>query len=227
MRLRTCAVTLLAAPLAAVAIPTNNAAIAGVPTGLLSSRQAGGPPPCVRMDPAPTQEETEARFEAFVEAFVGSSKNITKAFEYITEDYIVCPSSLCCERRLTKLFDAKNHNPMASNGHASAWRILGPIWQQISHTYLRSTMQGEMSWVNYRAAGLGEVVDRFRWEAGCIAEHVCAPTEPLISLPYLIPERDTYYVNSGTKERGTLPSRIAVSTVRGMFLGISQLGAVR
>ena len=29
-----------------------------------------------------------------------------------------------------------------------------------------------MSWVNYRAGGIGEVVDRFRWEGGCIVEHV-------------------------------------------------------
>jgi hypothetical protein len=36
------------------------------------------------------QNETAARFAAFVEAFVGKSKNITKAFEYIAEDYIVC-----------------------------------------------------------------------------------------------------------------------------------------
>lgn len=65
---------------------------------------------------------------------------------------------------------------MARNGSASAWSILSPIWQSISHTYLRSTIKGDMSWVNYRAAGLGEVVDRFRWEAGCIAEHVGALT---------------------------------------------------
>lgn len=29
-----------------------------------------------------------------------------------------------------------------------------------------------MTWVNYRSGGFGEVVDRFRWDAGCIAEHV-------------------------------------------------------
>jgi hypothetical protein len=66
----------------------------------------------------------------------------------------------------------KNHNPAARNGSASAWSILSPIWDGMSHTYLRSTINGNMSWVNYRAGGFGEVVDRFRWEAGCIAEHV-------------------------------------------------------
>ena len=61
---------------------------------------------------------------------------------------------------------------MAQNGAASAWGILSPIWQGISHTYIRSTINDDMSWVNYRAAGMGEIVDRFRWEGGCIAEHV-------------------------------------------------------
>ncbi|KAK3402425.1 hypothetical protein B0T20DRAFT_139795 [Sordaria brevicollis] len=129
-----------------------------IPSLLLE--RATAPPPCKRvLDPAPTANETAARFTTFVQAFVGAQggkKNITKAFEFIAEDYI-------------------NHNPMASNGAASAWSILSPIWQQMSHTYLRSTIKTEqtpvMSWVNYRAGGLGEVVDRFRWEGGCIVEH--------------------------------------------------------
>lgn len=90
MRPLALAVAFLAAPLAAVAIPTSNAAVAGVPSrSPLFARQRTAPPPCVRMNPPPTQEETNARFEAFVEAFVGRSKNITKAFEYIAADYIV------------------------------------------------------------------------------------------------------------------------------------------
>jgi hypothetical protein len=62
---------------------------------------------------------------------------------------------------------------MAKNGAASAWDILSPIWQGISHAYIRSTIEGNMSWVNYKAGGMGNIVDRFRWEDGCIAEHVC------------------------------------------------------
>lgn len=41
------------------------------------------------MNPPPTQKQTDIRFQAFAEAFVGKSKNITKAFEYIVADYIV------------------------------------------------------------------------------------------------------------------------------------------
>ncbi|KAK0702421.1 hypothetical protein B0T21DRAFT_266549, partial [Apiosordaria backusii] len=110
------------------------------------------PTPCVRQTPEPSQEETDARFAEFVEVFVGSKKNISRAFEFIVDDYI-------------------NHNPMAQNGHASAWNILGNMWQGIQHRYIRSTIRGNMSWVNYSAPGFGTIVDRFRWEGGCIAEH--------------------------------------------------------
>lgn len=175
--------------------------------------RATAPPPCKRvLDPAPTANETAARFNTFAQAFVGApggKKNITKAFEFIAEDYIVrCVSIsclvLCCgilsvchllatlaphsNHRLHRFVQTavetdtnKNHNPLAKNGAAAAWAILSPIWQQTSITYLRSTIKTEqtpvMSWVNYRAGGIGEVVDRFRWEGGCIVEHVssCLP----------------------------------------------------
>ncbi|KAH6842184.1 hypothetical protein B0I37DRAFT_447696 [Chaetomium sp. MPI-CAGE-AT-0009] len=152
MHFLTCLVTLVSAPLLAVAIPTSNL-VTGQQTSLLLARQRQpAPAPCVRMDPPPTQEETEARFNAFVEVFVGKSKSLAKAFEYIAADYI-------------------NHNPAAQNGSQSAWDILSPFWDRSSHTYLRSTIKDNMSWVNYRSGGFGEVVDRFRWDAGCIAEH--------------------------------------------------------
>lgn len=32
-----------------------------------------------------------------------------------------------------------------------------------------------MGWLNYNASGVGEVIDRFRWENGCIVEHVSLP----------------------------------------------------
>jgi hypothetical protein len=83
-------VALLAVPFSAIAFPTNNnGAVVSQPRSLLSVRQRKAPPPCVRMNPPPTQEETNARFAAFVEVFVGKSKSISKAFEYIAADYIV------------------------------------------------------------------------------------------------------------------------------------------
>ena len=48
------------------------------------------------------------------------------------------------------------------------------MWQGIDHRYINSTIKidQKMSWVQYSASGFGTVVDRFRWEGGCIAEHV-------------------------------------------------------
>lgn len=37
---------------------------------------------------------------------------------------------------------------------------------------LRTTFKGNYGWLNYKAGGLGEVVDRYRWDSGCIVEHV-------------------------------------------------------
>ena len=122
---------------------------------LVEPRQ-GRPPkpkPCVRMSPAPDANATKARFDTFAEAFI-YKKNITKAFEFIAQDYI-------------------NHNPAAQNGFDSAWNILSPIWNQQNITPLRTLYNGtsNQGWLNYRTTSFGEVVDRYRWEAGCIAEH--------------------------------------------------------
>lgn len=90
-------VAVLSAPLAVAALPAaapeaNAVASAeqDVSSTLLEARQNRRPTPCVRKtDPAPTQEETDARFAEFVEVFVGSRKNISRAFEFIVDDYIV------------------------------------------------------------------------------------------------------------------------------------------
>ncbi len=65
----------------------------------------------------------------------------------------------------------QNHNPAAKNGAASAWDILSPIWASQSITVLGTTFKSPMGWLHYES-GFGEVVDRYRWDAGCIAEHV-------------------------------------------------------
>lgn len=38
-------------------------------------------------------------------------------------------------------------------------------------TVLRIAFKGDTGWLNYLANGT-EVVDRYRWESGCIVEHV-------------------------------------------------------
>lgn len=72
---------------------------------------------------------------------------------------------------LIKLRYPQNHNPLAQNGSASAWGILSPIWAQQSITVLGTRFRGNQGWLNYRST-FGTIVDRFRWEGGCIVEHV-------------------------------------------------------
>ena len=74
---------------------------------------------------------------------------------------------------MTDRIHEQNHNPFAQNGSDSAWGILSPIWASQNITPLRTTFQSPQSWLNYKTGAFGEVVDRFRWEGGCIAEHVC------------------------------------------------------
>lgn len=68
----------------------------------------------------------------------------------------------------------KNHNPWAQDGPNAALDFLGPVWPSTHITPLRRAFQVNMSWLEYDASGIGRVVDRFRWEAGCIVEHVCS-----------------------------------------------------
>ncbi|KAF2729253.1 hypothetical protein EJ04DRAFT_447611 [Polyplosphaeria fusca] len=119
----------------------------------IADRQArpAKPKPCEPMSPAPTEEETKARFDQFAKAFI-YDKNITRAFEFINKGYI-------------------NHNPAAQNGFDSAWNILSPMWGSGSITPIRTAFKSPQGWLNYKSGSFGEVVDRYRWEAGCIAEH--------------------------------------------------------
>ncbi|KAF9692513.1 hypothetical protein EKO04_009686 [Ascochyta lentis] len=107
------------------------------------------PPPCVRK-PHTTEKQTYKRHEAFTRAFV-YERDISEAFRYIAKDYI-------------------NHNPLAKNGSDSAWDLLSPIWNSQNLTVLRTTFISPQGFLNYKSS-FGEVVDRFRWEEGCIAEH--------------------------------------------------------
>ena len=75
----------LVAPFAALAAPApiENAAI-------LSTRQAPTKPkPCQPISPPPTANETNARHDKFAHEFL-VTKNITAAFEFINQGYIVC-----------------------------------------------------------------------------------------------------------------------------------------
>ncbi|KAH6638852.1 hypothetical protein C7974DRAFT_421510 [Boeremia exigua] len=134
--------TALIAPIATIAAPTN--AVESRQTGLVK------PAPCVRNSKT-TVSQTKSRSKAFARAFI-YDQDISKAFEYIVSDYI-------------------NHNPLAQNGSDSAWGILSPIWAAQDMTPLRTTFKNPQSWLEYNNTAFGVVVDRFRWEGGCIVEH--------------------------------------------------------
>jgi hypothetical protein len=83
---------------------------------------------------------------------------------------------------------AQNHNPYAQNGFDSAWNILSPIWGGENITPLATYFNGTQGWLHYTVQGLGDVVDRYRWQDGCIVEHVSSriPAECNAKLTVLV-----------------------------------------
>ncbi|KAI7785595.1 hypothetical protein LA080_006615 [Diaporthe eres] len=136
--------------LAALALPAS--ALPEPPTKVLAARQSVvTPPPCKAISPPPSAAETEQRFNTFADEFL-VKKNLTAAFEFISSTYI-------------------NHNPFADDGPNAALDFLGPVWPGTQITVLRTKYIDPQGFLNYDASGIGTVVDRFRWEAGCIVEH--------------------------------------------------------
>jgi hypothetical protein len=166
-------VTTLVAPIASLAAPANTLSN----TKDLIERQTAlvKPPPCLRNN-STTPRQTKKRSKAFARAFI-YTQNITEAFTYIVSDYVVRLSD-SSDSGKRSLHREQNHNPLAQNGSDSAWSILSPIWASQNTTPLRNTFQGTHSWLEYDNAAFGRVVDRFRWEGGCIVEHVSGAVDP-------------------------------------------------
>jgi len=161
---------LLLVPLAVLATPSP-VVDPRAPSRVVEARAVVTPPPCKAISPPPTEAETKLRHDAFASAFL-VRKNLTEAFSYISSTYIVRTSSLFFVTNLN-LGMLQNHNPYASgNGPGPALDALGPFWGSVSITVLRTAFKGNQGWLNYRTNYFGEVVDRYRWEAGCIVEHV-------------------------------------------------------
>jgi hypothetical protein len=90
MRTLTWFTALIAAPLAVLAVPADKNTATRESHSIRANKRVPAPQPCERMNPPPSEQETRARFAQFVQVFVGSKKSISKAFEFITADYIVC-----------------------------------------------------------------------------------------------------------------------------------------
>ena len=69
---------------------------------------------------------------------------------------------------------------------------------------LRTKFESPQSWLNYRS-GFGTVVDRYRWEGGCIAEHVRYILDllPPSLVPLKMSTRWLIPLSSGTKARSS------------------------
>lgn len=75
--------------LSAVALPLAVLAAPAAEQQLEARQQVVKPKPCVRqLNPVVTDEETKLRHDAFAQAFI-YRRNITAAFEFISQDYIV------------------------------------------------------------------------------------------------------------------------------------------
>ncbi|KAI8711674.1 hypothetical protein NCS52_01431600 [Fusarium sp. LHS14.1] len=120
--------------------------------GLITRQTLVAPPPCEPIYPPPSEFETKHRFNCFANAFL-ITKNLTEAFQYISKGYI-------------------NHNPFVTqNGSQAAFDFLAPIWPTTNITFHRKLFRGDMGRVNYNTPFAGDIIDRFRWEDGCIVEH--------------------------------------------------------
>lgn len=161
--------------------------------GITTRQTLVAPPPCVPISPSPSEFETRHRFSCFAHAFL-VTKNLTEAFQYISEGYVVSiwtfelfPRAVSITRFILPLllyaltqcllgFVKQNHNPFVTqNGSQAAFDFLAPIWPSTNITFQRKLFRGDMGWVNYNNSGFGEIIDRFRWEDGCIVEHVSTP----------------------------------------------------
>src|SRR3989337_4577741 len=89
----------LLVPLGALAAPH------ALDSAALEERQnrPAKPTPCERISPDPTPEEYQARFDEFAKAFIYNPKNISRAFEFITQDYIVRFSPSLQSRHFSKI----------------------------------------------------------------------------------------------------------------------------
>ncbi|KAK0745841.1 hypothetical protein B0T18DRAFT_324674 [Schizothecium vesticola] len=104
---------------------------------------------CERSTPAPPDDEVKARHEKFVDAFL-VKKDVVEAFTYIASDYI---------------------NNGARGGAQGALDFLSRVWTNQTITVRRTHYATNTSRLNYDGAYGKNIIDRYRWEGGCIAEH--------------------------------------------------------
>ncbi|KAK3352778.1 hypothetical protein B0T25DRAFT_453631 [Lasiosphaeria hispida] len=104
---------------------------------------------CERSSPAPPDAEVKARHDKFVDAFL-VKKDVVEAFTYIAADYI---------------------NNGAANGAQGALDFLSRVWKNQTIAIHRTQYNNNTSLLNYDGSYGKNIIDRYRWTGGCIAEH--------------------------------------------------------
>jgi hypothetical protein len=137
------------------------------------------PPPCTPISPPPSESQTKDRFNQFANALL-VKKDLNAAFRFVSANYVVslAPVSMRLEARRTQFASiltcwTQNHHAGVGNGQVSAYKYLQNLnWSKANIQVKKLAFQDDESWLDYIYSGHGEVVDRFRWQAGCIVEHV-------------------------------------------------------
>ncbi|KAK4450165.1 hypothetical protein QBC34DRAFT_297666 [Podospora aff. communis PSN243] len=134
--------TTLTAVLACLASPAATA------SAIIAPRQGKF---CEKVSPAPPDDVIKARHDKFVEAFL-VKKDINETFTYIAPEYI-------------------NNNVTSPDSAQRALDFLARVWGNQNITIHRTRYKENYSWLNYAGMAGSNIIDRYRWEGGCIVQH--------------------------------------------------------
>ncbi|KAK5654268.1 hypothetical protein OQA88_7444 [Cercophora sp. LCS_1] len=106
---------------------------------------------CQKVSPAPSDDQVKAKHDKFVDAFL-VKKDIVETFTYIAPEYI-------------------NNNVSSPDGAQRALDFLSRVWGNQNITIHRTRYRENYSWLNYAGMAGNNIIDRYRWEGGCIVQH--------------------------------------------------------
>ena len=116
-----------------------------------------GPEPTLQYCPPQpaSAAEQEAIFEQFRYQFL-IAKNLTRAYSYVSEDFI-------------------QHNENIPNGREGTVGYLAPFWAQVQDTILHTAYAEGFGWIHHASQSPGQpssvIFDLYRFEGSCIVEH--------------------------------------------------------
>lgn len=66
----------------------------------------------------------------------------------------------------------QNNNISSPDGAQRALDFLSRVWNNQNITIHRTLYRNNTSWLNYAGMAGNNIIDRYRWEGGCIVQHV-------------------------------------------------------